>query len=191
MRLLNVYVAGNNQVIEYPSPGYSTTVTIGRDYSNPTGIAVDASGAVYVADSGNARIVRVAPGGASQSALAFTGLSSPQGVAVDSAGNVYVVDGGNVYEVNRTQAAALAFASTYVGSTSAPQSLTVSNAGNQQLNVTNVATSASFTLFFRRNDLHIHYAAIFFGTMLHRSRAGSYGERHADRLAHPHRQCAE
>jgi uncharacterized protein (DUF1800 family)/sugar lactone lactonase YvrE len=145
---LNVYVAGNNQVIEYLYPGYSTTVTIGGSYNNPTAVAVDASGAVYVADAGNARIVRVA-GGASQSVLPVTGLISPQGVAVDPAGNLYVTDGGNVYEVNRTQAAALAFSSTYVGSTSTPQTLTVSDAGNQPLTIsslaTSLATSANFT----------------------------------------------
>jgi uncharacterized protein (DUF1800 family) len=77
--------------------------------------------------------------------MTVSGLSSPQGVAVDPANNLFVTDAGNIYKVNRTQAAALTFGSTYIGSTSAPQTLTVSNAGNQQLTVSNLATSANFT----------------------------------------------
>ena len=141
----NVYVASNNQVIELVYPGYSTTVAMGGGYGNPTGVAVDASGAVYVADSGNKQLLRVAPGGASQATLALTVLSSPQGLAVDGASNVYVADTGNVYELNRTQAAALAFVNTNVGSTSAPQTVTVSDAGNQPLTVSNLAITTNFT----------------------------------------------
>jgi phospholipase C/sugar lactone lactonase YvrE len=139
----NLYVASSNQVAEYPVGG-GTPVPLGSGYNNPSGVAVEASGAVYVADSGNAQIVRVVPGGASQATL-ITGLTSPQGVTVDSADNVYVTDSGNVYEVNRSQAAALVFASTNVGSTSAPQILTVSDAGNQGLTVSNLAITTNFT----------------------------------------------
>ncbi len=140
----NVYVAGNNSVAEYQPPFTGTPIAMGNGFNNPSSVAVDASGAVYVADTGNAQIVRVAPGGASQASL-ITGLIAPQGVALDSADNVYITDSGNIYEVNRTQAAALVFASTYVGSTSAPQTLTVSNAGNQTLTVSNLALTATFT----------------------------------------------
>ena len=140
----NVYVAGNNLVAEYQPPFTGTPIAVGSGFNNPSSVAVDASGAVYVADTGNAQIVRVAPGGASQASL-ITGLIAPQGVALDSADNVYITDSGNVYKVNRTQASALVFASTYVGSTSAPQTLTVSNAGNQTLTVSNLALTASFT----------------------------------------------
>jgi sugar lactone lactonase YvrE len=140
----NVYVASTHQVSEYPMGG-GTPIPMGGGYNNPRGVAVDASGALYVADSGNGQIVRVAPGGASQASLAITGFTSPQGVTVDAAGNVYVTDSGSVYEVNRTQAAALAFGSTNVGSTSTPQTLTVSDAGNQQLIVSNIAITTNFT----------------------------------------------
>ena len=142
----NVYVSTNNQVTEYPVGG-GTSVPVGSGFSNPGGLAVDASGAVYVADSGNSRIVRVAPGGASQAVLATAGVTNPQGVGLDSSANVYVTAAGSVYELNRTtQPAALTFANTNVGSTSAPQTVTVSDSGNQQLNVSNVAASTNFTV---------------------------------------------
>ena len=57
---------------------------------------------------------------------------------------MYVTDAGNVYQLIRRQAAALAFASTNVGSTSIPQTLTVSDAGNQSLTVTNLALTTNF-----------------------------------------------
>jgi sugar lactone lactonase YvrE len=139
----NVYVAGNNQVTEYPVGGASP-IPIGSGYANPGSVALDASGAVYVADSGNSRIVRVSAGGAAQTNVAITGLTSPKGVAVDAAGNLYVTDTSSVYEVNRTQAAPLSFGTTSVGSTSAPQTVTVTNAGNQPLTTSNFAITANF-----------------------------------------------
>ena len=140
----NIYVAGNNQVSEYPAGG-GTPISLGSGYNNPSGVAVDASGAVYVADTGNSQIVRMTAGGTSQATLAITGIGNPQGVLVDAGGNVYVTSSSNVYEVNRTQAAALVFASTNVGSISATQTLTVSDAGNQQLAVSSLVLSSNFT----------------------------------------------
>src|SRR5262249_9165604 len=105
---------------------------------------VDASGAVYVADSGNSRVVRVAPGGASQATLG--GNTNPQGLALDPSANVYFTAATiGVFELNRSQST-LSFPSTTVGSVSAPQSVTVSNAGNQTLNFSSVAASANFTV---------------------------------------------
>jgi sugar lactone lactonase YvrE len=140
----NVYVTADNAVTEYPFGG-GLSIPMGSGYANPNGVAVDPSGAVYVADSGNARIVRVAAGGASQANLPITGITNPQGVTLDGAGNVYVTDSGNVIKINRTQAAALFFASTNIGSTSASQPVTVSNPGNQPLTPTNLAITANFT----------------------------------------------
>ena len=139
----NVYVTSSNKVSEYPAGG-GTPIPMGGGYSRPSSVTVDASGALYVADSGNPQIVWVAPGGASQATLAVSGLANPQAVAIDAANNLYVADTGNLYALSQTQAAALSFAATNVGSTSAPQTQTVTNAGNQPLTVSNLAI-ANFT----------------------------------------------
>lgn len=74
----------------------------------PTGLALDASGNLYIADTQNDRIRKVSAAGVIQtvagsgSALSdgdggpatSAGLSVPEGVAVDPAGNLYVADTG-------------------------------------------------------------------------------------------------
>ena len=139
----NVYVASDSQVSEYPAGG-GGAILLGAGYSTPHGVAVDASGTVYAADTGNARIVKVAVGGGAQSILAVAGLTGPRGVAVDAAANVYVTDQTNLFEVNRTQPAALGFGNQNLGSTSAPQMVTLSNPGTGALTLTGIATSANF-----------------------------------------------
>ncbi|MDB5132320.1 MAG: repeat-containing protein [Mucilaginibacter sp.] len=76
-------------------------------FNSPQGVAVDASGNVYVADRGNNTIRKITTGGrvttiagtkaqgfidGTGTAAAFT---NPAGVAVDAQGNVYVADEGN------------------------------------------------------------------------------------------------
>ena len=139
----NLYVATDNAVTQYPQGG-GTAVPYGTGYSNPRGIAVDAAGAVYVADTGNNQIVRVSPGGASQTTLTVRGVSSPEGVSVDASDNLYVTDPSIVIQVNRTQAAQLSFPATNVDSTSATQVVTVTDAGNQALQVSNLTISVNF-----------------------------------------------
>ncbi len=77
--------------------------------NHPTAVAVDAEGAVYIADRDNHRVRRVSPEGTIET-VAGTGmagdsgdfgpatrasLNTPVAVAVDHAGNLYIADQGN------------------------------------------------------------------------------------------------
>ncbi len=117
----NVYVAdyGNSRIRKIDTEGNVSTLAgsgsygfadgpgVSAMFDSPSGVAVDASGNVYVADHGNARIRKIDTMG-NVSTLAGTGtdgfadgsgasamFDSPSGVAVDASGNVYVADTGN------------------------------------------------------------------------------------------------
>jgi DNA-binding beta-propeller fold protein YncE len=124
----NVYVADkSNHVVEKVTPdgvvsivagtgssgdtvpgGAAGTATL-RNLSSPSGVAVDASGNVYIADSSNNIVAKVTPAGALSIVVGTSGvsgtpsagtasnskLSSPKGVAVDANGNLYIADSGN------------------------------------------------------------------------------------------------
>ena len=76
---------------------------------NPAGLAVDAAGNLYIADTGNHRILLLTPGGAISTvagtgAAGFSGdggpavaaqLNAPSAVAVDANENIYIADTGN------------------------------------------------------------------------------------------------
>ena len=77
--------------------------------NQPEGVAVDASGNLYIADTDNNRIRKISPNGvivtiAGTGIAGFSGdgglatdaqLNQPEGVAVDASGNLYIADTGN------------------------------------------------------------------------------------------------
>jgi len=83
----------------------SGTTVGGTALSSPQGIALDAYGNVFIADTGNSRIIQAHPYGATYSqnivyvpkATTFggTALSGPTGLAVDASGNLFIADTGN------------------------------------------------------------------------------------------------
>jgi len=90
------------------SCGAADGVGTAARFNNPVGIAVDASGNAYVADTGNHTIRRISPegvvttmaGAAGSTGIADgTGVSarfnSPSGIAVSTSGTVYVTDADN------------------------------------------------------------------------------------------------
>ena len=118
----NIYVADTaNSCVRVISPGGVITTfagngiagfsgdtgqAIGAQLNRPSGVAVDAGGNVYIADTLNSRIRKVLPSGiittvAGGGAAVVDGgpatgavLSLPQSVAVDPAGNLFVSDTG-------------------------------------------------------------------------------------------------
>ncbi len=119
----NLYIADmDNQLIRKIFPGGVVTTLAGSAgvtgatngtgtaalFCYPSGVAVDSSGNVYVADSGNNLIREITPGGVVSTLAGSAGVTGatngtgngalfygPSGVAVDSSGNVYVADSGN------------------------------------------------------------------------------------------------
>jgi len=91
--------------------GHQDGAAASAQFNLPSGVAVDSSGNVYVADNGNSHIRKITEedGGAwTVSTLAGSGTAghqngaaataqfhTPSGVALDSSGNVYVADNGN------------------------------------------------------------------------------------------------
>ena len=72
----------------------ATKVVISTALANPTGIATDASGNLFVANVGDGAVYKFA--GGSGSGVPFkTGFNTPFNMATDAAGNVFVADAGD------------------------------------------------------------------------------------------------
>jgi RHS repeat-associated protein len=119
--LETVYLSGS---IQLPSSGVINTVAgdglatysgdsgaaVAAGLHSPTGIAVDSSGNIYIADTANNRIRKVTASTGNITTVAGNGtagysgdgslavnaeLNNPTSVAVDSSGNLYIADGYN------------------------------------------------------------------------------------------------
>lgn len=130
--ILWVADTGNNRVLAFPGAAYlasgaSATLVLGQssfttstagtsqvNMQGPTGVAMDSTGTLYVADRQNNRVLRFANAASLSNGAFATGLfgqtnylatvtgttqstfqSLPWGVATDAAGNLWVADTGN------------------------------------------------------------------------------------------------
>ncbi len=98
-------VPGNYGDLDSNMPGYGTN---GARFNCPSGIAVDLSGNIYVADTRNHIVRRVTAAGIVTTLAGLAGVWGsadgtnddarfylPEGIAVDAAGNLFVLDSGN------------------------------------------------------------------------------------------------
>jgi hypothetical protein len=103
--------------------GY-TVKTLVTGLSNPSGVAVDAGGNVYIADTNNNAVKKY--DGTTLTTLVSSGLRNPHGVAVDAGGNVYIADTNN-NAVKKYDGTAL---TTLVSGLGNPYGVAVDGSGN-------------------------------------------------------------
>ena len=115
--------------------GYATLTSLFAGLAQPTGLALDASGNVYVADSGHSAVNEFLAASSYAKSTLSTGFTTPSGVALDAAGNVYVTTPGatNVSELELSTPPTLNFGTVSTGTTTSPQTVTVSNIGSSNL----------------------------------------------------------
>ena len=163
-RVGNLYVAdtGNNRIRKVTPKGEVSTLAgsdhqgyadgIGNaaQFNSPLGIAIDAAGNLYVADTENQRIRKVTPkgevstlaGGDSNGYVDGPGnvarFAYPSGIAIDRAGNLYVADSykGQIRKVTpRGEVSTLTYGHTGIAGCASPQferprGITIDAAGN-------------------------------------------------------------
>jgi prepilin-type N-terminal cleavage/methylation domain-containing protein len=119
------------------SPAGCTASATNGQFNSPTGIAIDSTGNIWVADNSNNRIEEFSSSGTYinsigagyngiSGAIGSTGLgsgqfSAPEGIAIDSSNNIWVADSGNnrVQELNSSGSFLNALGSGYNGVTGA------------------------------------------------------------------------
>lgn len=146
-------IAGNG------SPGYSGDggpATSAQLSNYVEGVAVDAVGNLYIADTGNLRLRMVSPAGIITTAFGAPSpdpnaqLHADAGVAIDAAGNIYVADGDAVIRLQpagqRISLNAVANAASELAGPVAPGEIVVlrgSALGPSQLNVSTPGSSGA------------------------------------------------
>lgn len=146
----NVYVAdyGNNEIRKITAAGVVTTfagqLTSGAadgtgtaaSFWRPSGVAVDSSGNLYVADTLNNEIRMITPGavvttlagsvtaGSADGSGTSASFNAPKGVGVDSSGNIYVADTLNneIRKINQSDVVSTLAGSTTAGSANGTKS---------------------------------------------------------------------
>ena len=96
---------GSRTVVKVTSSGaVSVFSTVAAD--EPVGIAVDASGRVFLSDSGNGRVLLLSSAGTTAQVYSTgsASLASAVGIAVDAAGNIYLADPDSSHSPIRTSA---------------------------------------------------------------------------------------
>ncbi len=142
----DLYVADGANLYEVTPSGIQTTLL--TTLNNPTGLAVDPSGAVYVAATGGTVRIPDESGTltpADETVIAST-VTSPTSVAIDSNEDVYITDsvGEDVSFVSASASLNLGTLSTATATSTASFSLV--NDGNAPFNFTGFTSTADFSV---------------------------------------------
>jgi len=93
-----IYITDSARSRVYPiitSTGkYTGTAISSGNINAPCGVAVDASGNIYVVNRGNNKVTKTVKGAASASVI-LSGFNNPYGIAIDGSGNIFVSEYGS------------------------------------------------------------------------------------------------
>jgi uncharacterized protein YjiK len=159
----NVYVAdlGNHTIRKATAAGVVTTLAgtagmagstdgagVAARFKEPSGVAIDSTGNIYIADTGNYTIRKVTAAGVVTTLAGTAGMAGsadgtgaaarfnePTGVAVDSAGNVYVADMRNHTIRKVTAAGAVTTLAGTAGTTGSADGMGAAARFNQPIGV--------------------------------------------------------
>jgi hypothetical protein len=138
------------------APGFlgESTPAVNAALDYPLGVAVDAFGNIYIADSNNERVRRVDASGTITTVVAngqqgfFGDKGSPIGASLDTPSAVLPINGHfliadkNNQRIRLVDSTGVSLADQIVGTTSAAQSVTISNVGGGTLTLASVTLSA-------------------------------------------------
>ncbi len=143
------------------SPGYLDDINSNAQFNSPTGVAVDGSGNVYVADQGNNAIRKITPSGTNWIVTTIAGgtqgsedgtntgaqFFGPAGIAVDTTGKLYVTDQYNGTIRQITPLGTNWVVSTIAGSVGLSGSHDGTNAGAEFSDPAGIAVDGSGNIF--------------------------------------------
>ena len=93
----HVFMSGGSSILDVLPPLHDTATSFaGNQLVDPSNLATDTYGNVFVADTGNNAVKEILAAGGFVTIIPIgSGFNQPQGVAVDAIGNVFVADTGN------------------------------------------------------------------------------------------------